>query len=120
MTEVNNFSKKHIELLGIPLDWNSSFLKGAADAPDRIRTSFFCSSSNMWTENGIDLDQAGLKGPSSTWTYMISDDQFKEDLTKKILGQMVGGAAAAFTLGPVIFIWGLFQRFKMKRKRELL
>ncbi|MGB2824293.1 MAG: accessory Sec system translocase SecA2 [Phycisphaerae bacterium] len=28
------------------------------------------------TAAGIDLDKAGLRGPSSTWTYLINDDPF--------------------------------------------
>ncbi len=26
------------------------------------------------SEDGIDMDDEGLKGPSSTWTYMINDN----------------------------------------------
>lgn len=44
-----------IALLGIPLDKNSSFLKGAALAPPKIRESFHSDSSNYFTESGIDL-----------------------------------------------------------------
>ncbi len=74
----------------------------------------------VFTEEGFDLETAGLKGPSATWTYMISDDQFKDDLTKKILGSMVGGAAAAFALGPVLILWGLYERFRTRKKRVRL
>jgi preprotein translocase subunit SecA len=28
------------------------------------------------TADGIDLEKAGLKGPSSTWTYLINDNPF--------------------------------------------
>ena len=49
-----------IALLGCPFDSNSSYLRGAAEAPPKIREAFTCYSSNMWTENGIDLDQKGL------------------------------------------------------------
>lgn len=41
--------------LGIPLDENSSFLRGAAEAPQHIRNAYHSDSSNYWTENGIDL-----------------------------------------------------------------
>lgn len=41
--------------LGIPLDENSSFLNGAAGAPEKIREAYHSDSANYWTENGIDL-----------------------------------------------------------------
>lgn len=31
------------------------------------------------TENGIDLEKEGLKGPSSTWTYLVEDNPFGSD-----------------------------------------
>lgn len=42
-------------ILGIPFDTNSSFMRGAAQAPPLIREAFLCESSNMWTETGVDL-----------------------------------------------------------------
>jgi arginase len=42
-------------LLGIPFDANSSYLRGAADAPPLIREAFRCDSSNSSTESGIEL-----------------------------------------------------------------
>jgi arginase len=42
-------------LLGIPFDANSSYLRGAADAPPLIREAFHCDSSNSSTESGTEL-----------------------------------------------------------------
>jgi len=42
-------------LLGIPLDANSSYLRGAAGAPEKIREAMRCDASNQWTELGVDL-----------------------------------------------------------------
>ncbi len=47
-------------LLGIPFDANSSYLRGAADAPPLIREAFHCDSSNSSTENGIELGAESL------------------------------------------------------------
>jgi arginase len=41
--------------LGIPLDENSSYLKGAALAPEKIRDAFYCDSTNRFTEDNIDV-----------------------------------------------------------------
>ena len=60
-----------ISLLGTPFDENSSYLRGTAQAPPRIVEAFFCDSSNLWTENGTDLegkvrDAGSLQLPSGT------------------------------------------------------
>lgn len=46
-------------LLGIPLDVNSSFLRGAAGAPAKIRAALRSEASNQWTETGADLGAPG-------------------------------------------------------------
>lgn len=43
-------------LLGIPFDANSSYLRGAAEAPPIIRKAFHSDSSNLCTEAGTNLD----------------------------------------------------------------
>jgi arginase family enzyme len=48
-----------ISLIGIPYDANSTYLRGPAEAPQRIREALYCNSSNLWTEDGIDLGQPG-------------------------------------------------------------
>src|SRR5438270_11988783 len=47
-------------LLGIPFDANSSFLRGAANAPPLIRSALHSTSWNYWTELGVDLGVAGI------------------------------------------------------------
>ena len=44
-----------VALVGIPFDKNSSFLKGTALAPPIIRDTLNAGSTNLCTENGIDL-----------------------------------------------------------------
>jgi len=44
-----------VVIVGIPQDENSSFLRGAAAAPDRIREALHSPSSNLTAENGTDL-----------------------------------------------------------------
>ncbi len=48
-----------ISILGIPFDANSSYLRGPAQAPKIIREEFYSGSSNLWTEDGIDLGRKG-------------------------------------------------------------
>lgn len=46
-------------LLGIPLDVNSSYLRGSAGGPTKIREAIRCDASNNWTELGVDLGAPG-------------------------------------------------------------
>ena len=48
-----------ISVLGIPHDDNSSFMKGAAEAPPLIRRELQCDAYNMWSETGVDLGVDG-------------------------------------------------------------
>ncbi len=50
-----------VAVLGIPFDENSSFLRGAAKAPDAIREALYSESANLCAENGLDL------GVSNDW-----------------------------------------------------
>jgi arginase len=49
-------------LLGIPFDAYSSYLRGAGEAPAKIREALRCDASNSWTETGVDLGVAGVYG----------------------------------------------------------
>jgi arginase len=70
-----------IAIVGIPSDENSSFIRGAAEAPARIREALASDSSNLWTESGIDLGAAGLltdvgdvtPGPGVDYTEQIEE-----------------------------------------------
>jgi agmatinase len=53
-------SGSKIAILGFPSDENSSYLKGAAEAPALIRAALFSHASNLWTENGTDLGAGSL------------------------------------------------------------
>jgi len=48
-----------ISILGIPFDANSSYLRGPAEAPKAIREALYSDSSNLWTEDGVDLGAEG-------------------------------------------------------------
>ncbi len=53
-------SSARIGLLGVAFDEFSSYKRGAALAPQRIREAFFCDSANLWTEDETDLGTDGL------------------------------------------------------------
>src|SRR5579862_4139738 len=47
-------------LIGIPFDGHSSYLRGTAEAPGKIREALACDASNKWTETGVDIGQAEI------------------------------------------------------------
>ena len=70
------------------------------------------------TADGVDWEQDGLLGPSSTWTYLVNDDQFLGNNVLRDLSHRPGAAAwAVLTLGPLLFLWGLRERWMRRRKR---
>lgn len=64
----------------------------------------------------IDLDKMGIKGPSSTWTYLINDDQFGSWM-ELLKGGNIGYAAGAIYLYPVLFLYGIYLHFKNKKQK---
>jgi preprotein translocase subunit SecA len=68
------------------------------------------------TEKGVDLDEEGIRGPSSTWTYVITDNQFGL-WVGMLQGSNIGATAvAAAVYGPLYILLGLIQRFYKKKK----
>ncbi|MDP4091961.1 MAG: accessory Sec system translocase SecA2 [Bacillota bacterium] len=65
-------------------------------------------------ENGINLEKEGLKGPSSTWTYII-DDGTEQFGMLKMLGDTAAMAAGAFLI-PLSMLYGVFNKNSNRRK----
>ena len=47
-----------IAVVGVPFDRNSSYLRGTAKAPPLVREAMHSYSTNLFTEDGIDLSSA--------------------------------------------------------------
>jgi preprotein translocase subunit SecA len=57
-----------------------------------------------------------LKGPSSTWTYLVNDDQFGWGISM-IQGGSIGYAAAAAAMwGPLYLFLGIYHRYFKKKQ----
>ena len=82
-------------LVGVPFDANSSYLRGAAGAPAAIRSAFHSSSSNYWSELGVDLGAEGIYEDAG-------DLQFGQDAFAEIesrVGQLVDRGLRPLSLG---------------------
>jgi arginase len=82
-------------LVGVPFDANSSYLRGAAGAPAVIRSAFHSSSSNYWSELGVDLGAEAIYEDAG-------DLQFGQDAFAQIesrVGQLVDRGLRPLSLG---------------------
>jgi preprotein translocase subunit SecA len=63
----------------------------------------------------VDLEREGIKGPSSTWTYLVNEDQLGWGV-EMLKGTNVGFSTAAAALYGPLFIFALLvNRFKRKK-----
>jgi agmatinase len=69
-------------LLGIPLDVNSSYLRGPAAAPTKIREGFQCDASNQWSELGVEVGAAGAFADAGDLRLSNSREQCDRDFAE--------------------------------------
>jgi arginase len=86
-----------IELLGVPHDDNSSFLRGAADAPPKIRNELWSDANNMWTETGVDLGVQNRLRDHGDLQFQSASDAW--ELIETRAGEILGEGAPAIFLG---------------------
>jgi|GEM_PF-81428 len=99
------------------------FMKAATDAFDAVEDGIAAEAqahlaSLVAREGPVDLDAEGLKGPSSTWTYLVNEDQFGWGMGL-IKGKNIGLAAGAAALyGPLFVFTLLLGRRRRKKARK--
>jgi arginase len=88
-------------LLGIPLDVNSSYLRGTASAPAKIREALGSDASNKWTELGVDLGTANAFADAGDLrlgnTREKTDDDFAE--IERAVGELLEKGERPVSLG---------------------
>jgi preprotein translocase subunit SecA len=67
--------------------------------------------------NAIDLEDVAIKGPSSTWTYVVTDDPFRNQIGMMLTGpgKTTFAIGAAVVAMPLLVAWGLVDKFLRKR-----
>ena len=67
----------------------------------------------------IDLAELGIKGPSSTWTYIVGDDPFRHQLGRMLTGpgQTTMAIGAAAMAAPLLILWALADKLYRKRRK---
>jgi agmatinase len=74
-------------LIGIPFDANSSYMRGAAGAPAKIRESMHCDASNMWSGVGVDVGAPGAFADRG-------DLQLRDEIAFAAIEQAIHGSLA--------------------------
>ena len=66
---------------------------------------------------GLDLSHLDVKGPASTWTYLVNDDPFRNQLGAMLTGpgKATFAVGAAMFAGPLLILLGLVDRYLRKR-----
>jgi len=105
--------KAKISLIGIPLDKNSSYLKGTAKAPSEIRKAFKCESSNMFSEYGVNLEEKDLIFDYGDIEFNNEDNCFKQ-IKEKISSVLDSGYIPAFLGGDHSITYPIIQALSKK------
>ncbi len=60
-----------------------------------------------------------MKRPSSTWTYVVNDDPFRNHVSRLLMGPGNATIAvyAAALLTPLLVAWGLIERLRRRTRR---
>jgi preprotein translocase subunit SecA len=84
--------------------------EGVLEALDRIRL----------IDGVLDLREVDVKGPSATWTYLINDDPFRNQIGMLLTGPGRTSVAiySAVLLTPLLLLWGIVDRFFRARSRR--
>jgi agmatinase len=83
------------------LDVNSSYLRGAAKAPPKIREALRSDASNNWTELGVDLCAAGAFADAGDLRLSDSLEKVREDFIEieHAVGELLAKHEAPVSLG---------------------
>jgi preprotein translocase subunit SecA len=93
-----------------------SFDQALEAIDDRLTARF---TSLEITSEGVDLGKMGLRGPSSTWTYLVNDDAFTDGLAAMLVSRRnIGFQAGAALNAPLLMLWALSRRLSRRRKRR--
>ena len=70
------------------------------------------------TEEGVDW--SSVRSHSATWTYLLTDEAYGTNALLGLANKPAIGALGVVALGPILFMWALYQhwtRFKRRRQR---
>ncbi len=84
-----------VKILGIPWDDNSSFLRGCAEAPARIRDVMHGGATNMCAENGVDLGEDRRFGDAGD----VEMGDAAADRIQSAVSELIDGGSRVIAVG---------------------
>jgi preprotein translocase subunit SecA len=94
----------------------ASFLRVLESVDDRVARSFKALDLSSGKEI---LENPGIRGPSSTWTYLVSDSAFTDRLAAQLMGRgNAGFAANAALTGPLLLLWAISRKMRARRRHK--
>jgi preprotein translocase subunit SecA len=72
------------------------------------------------TPDGVDWEREGLRAPSSTWTYLVNDTDFRANPFMTLAHRPAIGLWAVLLWGPLLMLWGAWLHLKRWRDRGKL
>jgi len=71
------------------------------------------------TADGVDWARHGLRGPSATWTYLVSDNVFGANLLRNLANHAsLSANAGMIFVAPLLMVWGLYLHYRRRRSRR--
>ena len=67
-------------------------------------------------DKNFNLDEHGIKAPTATWTYLISDYSFENLLGLQLLGNIGLSGVAALTFGPLLGLYPWLLKLGKRKK----
>jgi preprotein translocase subunit SecA len=89
-----------------------------AEIDDIIDTAVLAELDNVRFEDGrIVLSEEILRGPSATWTYLVNDDPFRNQIGMMLTGpgKTTFAIGAAVMSMPLLIFWGVVDRLSGRR-----
>lgn len=86
-------------LIGLPYDASSSYLRGPALAPPRIREALWSTAGNPWSEAGIDLSAPGAVGDAGDLRLLNRDGAEDRDAITAGVAKLIAGGGRPIALG---------------------
>jgi agmatinase len=90
-------NRPRVAVIGLPWDEQSSFIRGAAAAPTRIRQALHDGSANLCTEHGLDL--AGTEGWADVGDAEVGAGPGAVEQIERAIGALLAQGAAVLALG---------------------
>jgi arginase len=94
---LDTIAENTVAVIGAPYDENSTYLRGAAGAPPKIREALHCGSANLCSEDGLDLGKQALFCDLGDMAFSPSPAPFEE--IKRVVGKVLDKKARVLVLG---------------------